>query len=93
MAGEDSDYTDWLRRQPCNQCGRQAGCDPHHRTGAGVALRSHDHEAMPMCRICHTKFHAASGPFREMNKQARRDYQDEAIERCRRSYSSKAPAG
>lgn len=93
MAGEDKDYTDWLRAQPCNQCGKQAGCDPHHRTGAGMGMRSHDHKAIPLCRTCHTEFHAGSGFFKSLDKQGKRDYQDEAIERCRRSYSSKAPVG
>lgn len=94
MAGEDPDYTNWLRQQPCNQCGSQRGCDPHHRTGAGMAMRSHDHKAMPMCRGCHTQFHAGSGFFKSLDRQGKGDYQDEAIERCRRVYmSSKGPAG
>ncbi len=94
MADEDLEYIRWIKQQPCNQCGRQRGCDPHHRTGAGMALRSHDHLAIPLCRVCHDAFHASSGAFKKMEKQARRDYQDEAIERCRRVYkSSKGPAG
>lgn len=94
MAGEDSDYTDWIRRQPCNECGRSPGCDPHHRTGAGMAMRSHDHKAIPLCRFCHETFHAGSGTFKRLDKQGKRDYQDEAIERCRRVYNaSKGPAG
>ena len=93
MAGEDPDYIHWLKGQPCNQCGAQRGCDAHHRTGAGMGMRAHDHLAMPMCRYCHDTFHASSGSFKTMEKQARRAYQDEAIQRCRRVYSSKAPGG
>ncbi len=94
MAGEDKDYIDWIKQQPCNQCGKQGSCDAHHKTGAGLAMRSHDHLAMPLCRACHTEFHASSGAFKKMEKQARRDYQDEAIERCRRVYNaSKGPGG
>lgn len=94
MADEDPEYIRWIKEQPCNQCGRQRGCDAHHRTGTGMAMRAHDHSAMPLCRECHMEFHAGSGPFKEMKKQARRDYQDEAIQRCRRVYNaSKAPGG
>lgn len=92
MAGEDPEYIRWIKQQPCNQCGAQRGSDPHHRTGAGLAMRAHDHKAIPLCRYCHNAFHAGSGTFKRLDRQGKRTYQDEAIERCRRVYkSSKGP--
>lgn len=58
-----------------------------------MGIRSHDIAAIPLCRLCHTEFHAGSGFFRQLDKQGKRDYQNEAIERCRRVYSSKGPGG
>ncbi len=87
MAGEDPHYTDWVHRQPCHQCKRQAGCDAHHRTGAGMGLRSHDHASFPLCRWCHTAFHAGSGPFKWFDKAGRRDWQDKAVIKARGTYS------
>ncbi len=57
-------------------------------------MRSHDHTAIPLCRHCHTAFHSGSGSFKKLDKQGKRDYQDEAIEKYREAYmSSKGPGG
>ena len=57
-----------------------------------MGIRSHDHKAIPLCRLCHTAFHAGSGPFRWLDKKAKHAYQDEAIEKYREAYaSSKGP--
>lgn len=94
MAGEDPDYTDWLRTLPCHECGRRRGSDPHHRQGAGIGMRSHDETAIPLCRPCHVAWHAGSGPFKSFDKKKKRAYHDEANDKYRSTYKwSNGPGG
>ena len=85
MAGDDVAYAEWLRRRPCAGCSAM-GVEVHHRTGAGMALRASDRDAMPLCRQCHHDFHAAAGRFRAMGRQERAAWQDEQIARHRQLY-------
>jgi len=62
MAGELPAYTAWLRTLPCRRCGCH-GVHVHHRTGAGMGLRAHDLDGMPLCAACHRHLHALSGVF------------------------------
>lgn len=92
MADEDPEYIRWIKQQPCHQCASRQGSDPHHKTGAGLAMRSHDHEAFPLCRVCHTAFHAGSVPFKLMVKEDRREWQEFAVRKYRKRHKeSKAP--
>lgn len=83
MAGEDKAHCAQLRELPCCRCRARPAGEVHHRTGAGMAMRSHDHEAMPLCSSCHTAFHAASGPFKGWDKARRAEWQDMMVERYR----------
>lgn len=69
MAGEDRKYSDWIRRQPCAMCGTREGIEQHHKSGAGMGLRSHDWYSMPLCHNCH---HVRLG---EMPKEQRREFE------------------
>lgn len=88
MAGEDPHYTDWLKMQACYQCDSRRGCDPHHRQGAGMGMRSHDHTAIPLCRFCHVAWHAGSGPYKWMGRDGKREYADKSIAKYRALYRS-----
>jgi hypothetical protein len=78
MAGEDPDYLRWIKGQRCCapvSCSRWP-CDAHHSTvGRGKGQKSHDHESMPLCRLHHMEFHAASGPFHGWIQERRAKWQ------------------
>lgn len=50
-------YLDYIRFQPCSNCGAPGPCDPHHLKGdfnqSGVGMRCSDLMTMPLCRDCH----------------------------------------
>ena len=76
MAGEDKEYTDWLRMEPC--CAPGCGATPvqvHHLTGAGISLRNHDHHGMPLCKEHHDALHQVCGPFRQWSLKERQSWQ------------------
>jgi hypothetical protein len=84
MAGEDPKYLVLVRELPClaaeldgPDCG---GAIQAHHAGRrpGVALKAHDHSAIPLCSIHHTSFHQLSPPFR-MPRARLRAWQDRAI--------------
>lgn len=76
MADEDPRYTKWLKLQPCRKCKSHNGVDAHHRMGAGMGLRSHDHDAISLCRSCHAAAHAYSGPFEGWDRVRMRGWHD-----------------
>lgn len=94
MAGEDPQYTQWLgRRRWCVACGERRPNSIHHKTGAGMALRSHDHDGMPLCGHgtvgCHGSIHSLRfGYFKDWPKQRLRDWQQEMVGRLRSEYLS-----
>lgn len=79
MAGDDPDYCAWLRTQRC----RMAVHDPcggplevhHRRDMTGLGLRPPDRDAMPLCRKHHAALHGMVGPFRSMDKAARKSWE------------------
>jgi len=77
---------EWLLRQPCCMCNGVA-TDPHHITGAGMAMREHDHRAIPLCRECHTSFHAFSGPFKGWSRRYQRGWQAAMVRLHRSLYA------
>jgi len=87
MAGEDRQYTDWIAKQPCASCGIRFRSQVHHRTGAGMGLRAHDHDSMPMCSGCHRDFHDLIGAFKTWDKALRGDWQDLQTEVHFRKYA------
>ena len=59
----------------------------HHMTGAGMAMRSHDHEGMPLCREHHlNQLHMARGYFRMMKKDEKRAWQRARVSEYRALY-------
>lgn len=85
MANEDPRYLDWIRRLPCARCGAP-GSQAHHSTiGRGMAQRSHDHEAMPLCHGCHHDLHAHGLGFPRARLQA---WQEEQVTRCRARWAA-----
>ncbi len=96
MAGEDKAYRDWLHGQACIACvqgGRLQDyrTSVHHRTGAGLALRAHDHEGIPLCgdgvRGCHGSAHSLMfGPFKGWTKARLREWQEDRIKELRNEY-------
>lgn len=86
MANEDSSYLSRIRKQDCQKCGRRP-CQAHHRTGAGMALRAHDHETISLCVECHASIHELThGEFSGWTKGELREWQREAVESNRRRF-------
>lgn len=89
MANEDKPYTDWLHGQRC--CLHGHGCagaiEVHHRTGAGLALRAHDHEGIPLCKKHHHERHSLTGYFKNMVKAERKLWESHQIEVHRSLYT------
>jgi hypothetical protein len=59
-------HLDAIRQCPCLSCGRE-GVDAAHvrmttadRINPGMQQKPHDHEAVPLCRDCHTRQHSMS---------------------------------
>lgn len=94
-ATDDPKRLAWMRPLPC--CGpgcRFLGpCDPHHRTGAGMALKAADDEAMPLCRRCHDELHDGRGVFGLMTRDALRDWQQEQVAHYRALYAAHVAEG
>jgi len=84
MANEDRGYLERVRSLPCARCKTRHGICAHHLTGAGMGLRAHDHQTIPMCHNCHMQFHAASGQFKTLDKAARMAWQKFNIELTQR---------
>ncbi|EDB6034153.1 DUF968 domain-containing protein [Salmonella enterica subsp. enterica serovar Enteritidis] len=62
-------YTQWVKRQPCCGCGRQAD-DPHHIIGngfGGTGTKACDLLVIPLCRICHDALHDDIRSWEEQN--------------------------
>lgn len=88
MAGEDANYTAWLHGQRCCINVSCAGpIEVHHRTGAGLALRAHDHEGMPLCKKHHRERHGSKGHFAKMGKAERKMWEAHQIEVHRALYT------
>ena len=73
--GGDEMYLRWVRRQPCCVCGKFAPSDAHHRTGAGMGIKAHDHETMPLCRTHHRQLHDLRGHFNDWERSTLREWQ------------------
>lgn len=87
MAGEDPEYTKWLRTIRCcaHECYRRQ-VQVHHITGAGMGLRSHDWEAMPLCPQHHDQLHRLNGMFSDWSREELRHWQRYQAARWRRIY-------
>jgi hypothetical protein len=70
--GGDEEHLAWIRKQPCSGCNARGPNDAHHPTGAGLALKAPDREAVPLCRLCHTQYHDGTGRFEGWSKAEKR---------------------
>ena len=61
---------------------------PHHpRYNVGMALRAHDHRAVPLCPECHDSIHRLTcGRFKGWVRQQVRDFLDDQGEALRALY-------
>lgn len=96
MAGEDRRYLAWIRTQPCCSCspGYVDGLgvcggpvEAHHKTGAGMGLRAHDHETMPLCAKHHKQLHEFTGMFEHDSRMSRLAWQERRIAEHQKRYS------
>lgn len=86
--GGDEVYLDWIRSLPCCVCGVRTSSHAHHSTGAGMALKAPDREAMPLCPRCHRDFHDGKGFSDGWRREQRALWQELQVERCQRLYST-----
>lgn len=81
--GGDAAYLRFVRSLGCCAPGCTAlrASEAHHRTGAGLALKAHDRETMPLCGPmgCHQDFHDGRGAFRGWTREERAAWQDAQI--------------
>lgn len=90
MAGEDNAYRAYVRGLSCVVAphGCTGGIEAHHAgNDRGLGQRADDSTCIPLCLKHHTEWHAASGPFKTMKKQERRDWAKSAIERTQKQYA------
>jgi hypothetical protein len=86
VANEDPAHLKWLRSLPCMACLAPPPSEAHHRTGAGMAARAPDSEAMPLCTRCHRDFHDGRGLFQGWTREMRRRWQLDTLEKVRALY-------
>lgn len=95
MAGEDPAYCAWIRSLPCSVFPCRNHSEPHHSTAVhkGMGQRAHDRDSMPLCRIHHHEFHAATGWCAGWSKDDRRRWQRGLVAYLRGRYvEPKSPA-
>jgi hypothetical protein len=59
----NEEYLNWIRMQPCFNCKKSPPSDPHHILSRGAG--GSDLAVIPLCRICHVKYHAGDGIKKE----------------------------
>jgi len=79
----DRKYLEWIRSLPCavlthrlpgaTRC--YGAVEAHHPTGSGLALKSADREAFPLCRGHHGEFHRLIGTFKGWVKAVLKEWQ------------------
>lgn len=63
--------------------------EAHHRTGAGLALKAPDDEAMPLCQKHHKERHDGTGVFFRLTKSERRTWEAEMVARYQALYAER----
>lgn len=81
MAGEDEAYLRWVRTLPCCSCCAAAPSQAHHHhlLGAGLAKRSPDRMAMPLCTECHHDIHSLAGRFKGWKRDELKAWMDKQV--------------
>lgn len=90
--GGDEAYLAFVRALPCcaptvAPCLSPAPQHPHHKTGAGMAMKARDDETMPLCWVHHRDFHLGQGPFLYWTRDNRDMWQEEMVDRVRRAHA------
>ena len=79
----------WIRSLPCifdsDACGGPV--QAHHRTGAGLALKAGDDEAMPLCLVHHAQRHDGTGVFLKLTKSERKTWEAEMVAKYQALYA------
>lgn len=90
---DDSAYIEFIRALACCApgCRAQPRSDAHHKTGAGLALREHDHKTMPLCRRDHESVDLLVGRFDGWSREQRAEWQDGMICTLRALYVALFP--
>ena len=104
MSGEDPDYVNWIRRQPCCCQPCVAQSEAHHSTfgstqpfdenpsalqrGRGKGQKAHDSWCMPLCLRHHGQIHGLSGFFRDFDAAMLREWQTERVREHRAMYQA-----
>lgn len=80
MGGEDRNYLSWIRLRVCAVGGDCRGpvC-AHHKTGAGMSLKAHDRETIPLCHGHHMALHGLHGKFKGWDKARLRKWQEDQV--------------
>ena len=86
----DDAYLAWLRTLPCACCDAPPPSHAHHSTGAGLALKAPDREAMPLKPEHHHDLHALAGSFKGWTRERLREWQAEQVQRFQALYASRA---
>ena len=88
MANEDPQYLVWLRQMSCRRCRARGPSQAHHKMGAGMAMRSHDDTAIPLCRSCHEDAHGFKGLFKVWSRERMHEWHDMEAEKMRELYAA-----
>ena len=95
MAGEDDEYTAFLRGLPCHMSGLGpcvgTVCVHHAQGSKGLGTKNHDHTGKPLCVGHHTQRHSLSGPFKGFDKRRIRDWEESVSAYYRRLYLGVEP--
>lgn len=80
----DPVYLARVRGLACCAIGLRTPCrgpvHAHHAGGRpGVAIKAHDHTAVPLCMAHHGEWHAANGAFHIWNREKRRSWSEQQI--------------
>lgn len=88
MPKRDPKRLAWIRTLPCvfqgDAC--EGSTEGHHRTGAGLALKAPDDEAMPLCQLHHRQRHDHTGAFLKLTKAERKTWEAEMVAKYQKLY-------
>lgn len=92
MARNDKAHLKMIRTYPCVAAPLRRAVGPyecsmiieaHHPTGGGLALKTPDSEAFPLCTKHHADFHALRGVFKGWTKERIHEWQKNMSDRFR----------
>jgi hypothetical protein len=83
----------WCRGLACAfEGGDCAGpIEAHHPTGAGLALKAPDDQAIPLCTRHHRDRHNHTGPFKSMTKDQRKTWEADMVANYQALYDADNP--